>query len=185
MSIGEVKYGAGRAALIRAAIDVVAEEGLDAFSYRKVAQRARVNNTLISHHFGSKEALLEAATVWAVQRSQELADLTIASSLDSGFAQTLTKVVSDDPNLQIFQYYMILAARRSPELERISRNLYESYIGLVEHMLNHYGHRPDRAACRAIFAALDGLVLQQLTVADRSEIEGAIIRLGELIDRGH
>lgn len=42
MGMAGVKYGAGREALIRAAIDVVAEGGLDAFSYRKVAQRARV-----------------------------------------------------------------------------------------------------------------------------------------------
>lgn len=183
MTIRELKYGVGRHALIRAVIDVVAEEGLDAFSYRKVALRAGVTNTLISHHFGSKEALLEAATVWAVEKSQELANLTMAASLDSGFAKTLTRMVAEDPNLQVFQYYMILAARRSPELQRISANLYESYVGLVEHILTHYGHKPDRAGARAIFAALDGLVLQQLTVADQGEIEDAIIRLGDLIDR--
>lgn len=107
----------------------------------------------------------------------------MTSALDSDFARTLTKVVAEDPNLQIFRYCMILAARRSPELEKISSNLYESYIGVVEHILANYGHTPDRAGARAVFAALDGLVLQQLTVADRSEIEEAITRLGELIDR--
>ncbi|MCH6471579.1 TetR/AcrR family transcriptional regulator [Sinomonas terrae] len=182
MTISELRYGIGREALIGAVIDVVAEEGLDGLSYRKVAQRAGVNNTLISHHFGSKEALLEAATVWAVQRSQQMADLTLASELDKDFAASLTRLVADEPNLQIFQYYMILASRRSPELGRMANNLYESYISLVERFLTHYGHRADRAAARAIFAALDGLVLQQLTVSSRDDIVAAIIRLGELID---
>ncbi|NUP73360.1 MAG: TetR family transcriptional regulator [Sinomonas sp.] len=182
MTISEVRYGTGREALIRAVIDVVAEEGLDGLSYRKVAQRAGVNNTLISHHFGSKEALLEAATVWAVQRTQKLADLTLASALDRDFAETLTRIVGEEPNLQVFQYYMILASRRSPELGRIAGNLYESYIGMVQNVLVRHGQMPDRATARAVFAALDGLVLQQVTVATREEIAASIVRLGSLIE---
>jgi AcrR family transcriptional regulator len=181
MSTGALKYGAGREALIRAAIDVVAEEGLDAFSYRKVAQRAGVNNTLISHHFGSKDQLLEEATVWAVQRSQQLADLTLASAIDARLADLVTKMAVADPNLQVFQFYMVLAARRSPELQRISSNLYESYIGLMQRVLAHAGYPDDRIAARAVFAALDGLVLQQLTVSNIDEIHAAIVRLGELL----
>lgn len=183
MTVSEVRYGTGREALLRAVVDVVAEEGLDGLSYRKVAQRAGVNNTLISHHFGSKEALLEAATVWAVQRTQQLADLTLASALDRDFAETLTRIVAEEPNLQVFQYYMILASRRSPELRRIAGNLYESYISMVQNVLVRYGHDPDRATARAVFAALDGLVMQQVTVAARDEIVTAVVRLGDLIDR--
>ena len=181
MSVGALKYGAGREALIRAAIDVVAEEGLDGFSYRKVAQRAGVNNTLISHHFGSKDQLLEEATIWAVQRSQQLADLTLASAIDARLADLVTKMAVADPNLQVFQFSMILAARRSPELQRISGNLYESYIGLMQRVLAHAGYPDDRLAARAVFAALDGLVLQQLTVSTTDEIHAAIVRLGELL----
>lgn len=181
MSIGALKYGAGREALIRAAIDVVAEGGLDGFSYRKIALRAGVNNTLISHHFGSKDILLEEATVWAVQRSQELADLTFASGIDHTLADMVTKMAVTDPNLQVFQFYMILAARRSPQLQRISRNLYESYIGLMQQLLKQAGYPHDKPAARALFAALDGLMLQQLMVANVDEIHQAIVRLGELI----
>jgi AcrR family transcriptional regulator len=183
MTVSEVRYGTGREALIRAVVDVVAEEGLDGLSYRKVAQRAHVNNTLISHHFGSKEAMLEAATVWAVQRTQQRADLTLASAIDRDFAETLTRIVGEEPNLQVFQYSMILASRRSPELRRIAGNLYESYISMVQDVLVRYGYEPGRAAARAVFAALDGLVLQQVTVAEREEIVAAITRLGSLIER--
>ena len=45
-----MKYGAGREALLKAVVDVVAEEGLDGLSYKKVAERAGVNNTLIFHN---------------------------------------------------------------------------------------------------------------------------------------
>ncbi|MGO4238053.1 TetR/AcrR family transcriptional regulator [Pseudarthrobacter sp. YAF2] len=178
---GQMKYGAGREALLKAVVDVVAEEGLDGLSYRKVAERAGVNNTLISHHFGSKGALLEAATQWAVGRSQEITDLTLASALDADFASTLTRLVTEEPNLQLFQYYMILASRRSLELQRIAERLYDSYISVLERVLNRYGWANDRDAARVVFSALDGLVLQQLTVCSRAETEAAIIRLGQLL----
>lgn len=183
MTSSGAKYGTGKEALLRAVVDVVAEEGLDGLSYRKVAQRAGVNNTLISHHFGSKEALLEAATAWAVQRSQQLAGLNRTADLDLDFAETLTRLVDEEPNVQMFQYYMVLASRRSPELVRIAGTLYESYISIVESILARCGSGPDRATARAVFAALDGLVLQQLTVSSRDEIVGATARLGELVDR--
>lgn len=176
-----MKYGAGRDALIRATIDVIAEEGLDSFSYRKIGQRAGVNNTLISHHFGSKDNLLEEATVWAVQRTQELADLTLASGIDADLADMVTKMALADRNLQLFQFYMILGSRRSPELQRMACNLYESYISMMQRVLHRAGYPDDRLAARAVFAALDGLTLQQLTVSNMDEIHGAIVRLGELL----
>ncbi|MGW6172196.1 TetR/AcrR family transcriptional regulator [Arthrobacter sp. NPDC055138] len=175
------KYGQGREALLAAVVALVAEQGLDAFSYRKVAERAGVNNTLISHHFGSKEALLEAATEWAVARSQQVTDLAAGSSLDEAFAERLTRIVAEEPHLQLFQYQMILASGRSEEMRRMAAALYESYLGVMLDTLEEYGLPRDKATARVIFAALDGLVLQQVTVASREEISASITKLGQLL----
>ncbi|MGK3957576.1 TetR/AcrR family transcriptional regulator [Arthrobacter sp. R4] len=180
----ERKWGNGREALVRAAIDVVAEEGLDALSFRKVALRAGVNNTLITHHFGSKDALLEAAAEWATEKSQQFSELTnIASPIDEEFAAGLVGLVTDDPNLQVFQYYMALAARRSPQLQKIAETLHESYIEGIARTLEHYGYKGDRAAAHAVYAALDGLVFHQLTVPRIVDTKAAIVRLGNMLQR--
>ena len=176
-----VRYGDGREALLRGVVEVVAESGLDGMTFRRVAERAGVNNTLITHYFGTRDALLTAAAEWAAERSQHLADLTKGSALDQDFADALTRMVADEPELQLFQYEMTLASRRQPELKAAATRLYESYVDIMEKTLEKYGYRHDRPAARAVFASLDGLVLQQVTVAGLEEVREAMVRLGELV----
>ncbi|MFD1213951.1 TetR/AcrR family transcriptional regulator [Arthrobacter sp. GCM10027362] len=175
------KYGEGREALLAAVVHLVAEQGLDGFSYRRVADRAGVNNTLISHHFGSKEALLEAATEWAVSRSQQLTDFAANASVDEDFAQRLTQIVAEEPQLQLFQYQMILASGRSDQMRQMAARLYDSYLDNMLDMFERDGLPRDRDMARAVFAALDGLVLQQVTVATPGQIRASILKLGQLI----
>src|SRR3712207_8439845 len=54
-------YGEGRRALLAAAVHVVATRGLRHLTYRSVAQEAGVAHGLVAHHFGTRDALLEAA----------------------------------------------------------------------------------------------------------------------------
>src|SRR6185312_7970849 len=110
------KYGDGREALLAAVVGVVAEKGLRGLTYRAVAERAGVNNTLISHYFGSRSALLEAAMEWASARSIRLSDLSATEEVDEDFARALVELVQAEPELQLFQYEMILESRRKPEL---------------------------------------------------------------------
>lgn len=50
-----------RAAILDAARGLFAQRGLDGTSVRDIAEAASVTKSLIHHHFGSKEALYEAA----------------------------------------------------------------------------------------------------------------------------
>lgn len=178
---GERKYGEGREALLDATVHVVAEDGPGAFSYRKVAERAGVNNTLISHHFGSKEALLEAASEWAVARSQKMTRFAADAGLDEEFVERLTTMVSEEPQLQLFQYQMILASGRSEHIRLIAAKLYDSYLEVMLDMFEHHGLPRDEDAARAIFAALDGLVLQEVTVATRRQTRASIMKLMDML----
>ena len=53
-----VPYGGGRDLLVESTVQVVAERGLRGLTFRAVAERAGVNNSLVAHHFGTREALL-------------------------------------------------------------------------------------------------------------------------------
>ncbi|GAB3263891.1 TetR/AcrR family transcriptional regulator [Arthrobacter pigmenti] len=177
------KYGGGREALLPAVIDVVAEKGLRGLTYRAVAERAEVNNTLISHHFGSRRALLEAAMEWASARSIRLTDLSVTEEVNAEFAQALVGLVQSEPELQLFQFEMILESRREPELRPAAVKLYDSYVESMRQALLKHGYQDTVPLARAIFAALDGLVLQLLTVTEADAVRTAITRVGELLEK--
>ncbi|SUA80217.1 transcriptional regulator BetI [Nocardia otitidiscaviarum] len=51
-------HGDLRAALLRAAAEQIAQDGVDAVSLRALAQRAGVSHAAPAHHFGNKQGLL-------------------------------------------------------------------------------------------------------------------------------
>ena len=176
-------YGDGRDALLTAVIDVVAEKGLRGVTYRSVAARAGVNHTLITHHFGSIEGLLAATLEWAVQRSIDETGLARVADFDEKFADALLASVSSEPELQLFQFEMLLEARRKPELKALLDRLYDNYISTVERALRERSLDTDDELSRAVFAALDGLMLQFLTFGNPEKIRSAVIQVGRLLER--
>lgn len=99
-----------------AVVDVVAEAGLSGMTYRKVAEKTGVANTLITHHFGTREALLEAAMEWATQQTPDLIDMASDATFDEQFAVEFVAKIAGEPQLQFFQYEMVLAARHQPQM---------------------------------------------------------------------
>ncbi|MDQ0865139.1 TetR/AcrR family transcriptional regulator [Arthrobacter globiformis] len=176
-------YGDGRDALLAAVIDVVAQKGLRGVTYRSVASRAGVNHTLITHHFGSIEGLLAATLEWAVQRSIDETGLARVADFDEKFADALLASVSSEPELQLFQFEMLLEARRKPELKALLDRLYDNYISTVERALRKRSLNTDDELSRAVFAALDGLMLQFLTFGNPEKIRAAVIQVGRLLER--
>jgi AcrR family transcriptional regulator len=57
-----------RARIRDAAIQLVAERGIDSTTVRDIAQKAGVSPGLLRHHFGSKEALRQACDAYALDR---------------------------------------------------------------------------------------------------------------------
>ena len=176
-------YGDGRDALLAAVIDVVAEKGLRGVTYRSVAARAGVNHTLITHHFGSIQGLLAATLEWAVQRSIDETGLARVADFDEQFADALLASVASEPELQLFQFEMLLEARRKPELKALLDRLYDNYISTVETALRQRSLDTDDELSRAVFAALDGLMLQFLTFGNPEKIRSAVVQVGRLLER--
>jgi AcrR family transcriptional regulator len=174
-------YGDGREALLSAVIAVVGEKGLKGVTYRAVAARAGVNHTLVTHHFGSIEGLLAATMEWAVQRSIEETGLERIVDFDEGFADSLIATVSAEPELQLFQFEMLLESRRNPEVRSLVERLYANYMETVEQALKQRGLLAGDGVSLAIFAALDGLMLQFLTISDPVKIRAAVIQVGRLV----
>jgi AcrR family transcriptional regulator len=157
-------HGSGREAILKAVVEVVADAGLRGLTFRAVGARAGVNNTLIAHYFGNRESLIEAALEWTVDRSISASGFEGFATSPEGFFTMLLESLTEDVELQAFQYEMILEARRKPELGGAIRRLYDQYEEALDDSLQRAGIVGiDAATRRALFGGLDGLVLQRVS----------------------
>ncbi|WP_149551508.1 TetR/AcrR family transcriptional regulator [Streptomyces marokkonensis] len=176
-------YGTGRVALLDAAVRVVARGGLRKLTYRAVAEEAGVTHGLVVHHFGSRDTLIAEAVDHAVRSSLRVNALDTGTDTVDGFAAGLGEMVETGPDLQAFQYELLLEARRRPELMPHLRALYEEYFDSARRRLSQVLSRPvDRGLSRLVFAALEGLVLHQLVFGEREVTEEALSELRALLE---
>ncbi|MDK0524268.1 TetR family transcriptional regulator [Streptomyces sp. ML-6] len=176
-------YGTGRVALLDAAVRVVARGGLRKLTYRAVAQEAGVTHGLVVHHFGSRDALIEQAVTHAIRSSLHSSALDGGTGRPADFAAGLPDMVDSGPELQAFQYELLLEARRRPELLSHLRNLYEEYFEATRRELDRILPGPvSRGTSRLAFAALEGLVLHQLVFGEREATEEALAELRSLLE---
>lgn len=170
----KVPYGGGRDLLVESTVQVVAERGLRGLTFRAVAERAGVNNSLVAHHFGTREALLAAALDWAVEQSIESTGLLSMAS-ESEFVDNLVTSITTQPELQAFQYEMILEARRNSLFVEPVTRLYDRYQAVLADSLRRFGIEGDVSALsRQVFAALDGLVLQFIAGVHPADLRDAV-----------
>ncbi|WP_291050346.1 TetR/AcrR family transcriptional regulator [Herbiconiux sp.] len=179
--VRQVRYGGGREALVEAAVEIVAAKGLRGLTFRAVAAQAGVNNSLVAHHFGTRDALLAAALEWAVERS---IDTTLLLDFESEqrFTNALLESLVVAPGIQVFQYEMILEARRNPLFALPVKRLYERYFDVTRESLRR--HVPDGdldAVARHVFSALEGFVLQYLAGVEEDSIRAGLHALWAVI----
>jgi AcrR family transcriptional regulator len=170
--------GSGREALIRATISVVAAKGLRGLTFRAVADAAGVNNSLIAHYFGSRDALIEEALDWTIQQSIIDSHLFAFAKSKKAYVANLLNMLQSEPEQEIFQYEMLLESRRRPDLAPKVLELYARFSRTLLDALRvaqGTAFNEDRAVYT--FAALDGLVLQGVAGADPAVIERAVGQL--------
>ncbi|MYW89268.1 TetR family transcriptional regulator [Amycolatopsis rubida] len=147
-------------ALRRAAVGVVASDGLRGLTYRAVARAAGCTTGAVQHHFSSIDDLLQSSL-----------DLVLEESAENGLIGARTGVYADGPevrqrfrdsaDLQVFQYQLVVEAARRPELRPVVRRLYDGYLAAVGKEL-----AADGGLAQLVFYALDGMFLHQAADPD-------------------
>ena len=174
-------YGEGRQALIAAAVHVVGTRGLRHLTYRSVAQEAGVAHGLVAHHFGTRDALLQAALEFSLANSVGSISAEPGSGdLDALFAGVV-EMVQANPDDQAFQYELILEARRRPELRPQVEQVYVTYRRALRAELEAAGIDADDALVHLVFAAVDGLVFQQVCLDEPAATPPSLERLRALL----
>lgn len=176
------KYGEAREALLAAAIRTVAKLGLRGLTHRAVAAEAGVSYGTVAHHFGSREGLIAEAMRRSAVRAVGLASLERRAGRIEDFVEDLPQSVADTRDAHAFQFELALEAQRDLTLEPAVRDLYRLYQRAVSRELARIGFAEDRAFVRLVFAALDGLVLQQVIgVSSQRQVERSLAHLRETL----
>lgn len=170
---GGHEYGERRGALVEATIRLIGREGMRGFRYRSVAAEAGVAHPLIAHHFGSLDALLDAA----MDRSLEVSttELVFASS-DSGpegFARDFLSGVARLSDLLIFQYHVMVEGR-GESAERRLQHIHEIYRSSIADALTNIGCPPTEGLVELVYATLEGVVFHELMSAGTRRNELAL-----------
>lgn len=172
---------AGYWALLRAVPKTVARSGFRGLTYRALAKEAGVTYGLISYHFGSREALIEDAARLAVDEAISKSQLVPESGEIEDFASGLPQLLKDDRDAQVFQFDLVTEALRNEKLQEPVAELYSHYVEAVDEALREFGFEDDPALARIVFAALDGLTLQQFASGDEAATGEAVARLQRLL----
>ncbi len=175
------QYAEGRDALLTAAARVVARDGFGGLTYRSVADAAGTTHGLVSYHFGSRDKLIHETVLKAKREAIDQSLLAPASGRLADFASHLSKLVAEAPDDQAFQFELALEARRREDLVGEVRALYDEYLKVTGEALRSFGIKADAALVRLIFAAVDGLTLQQLVYGRPQDTDAALKALRRIL----
>lgn len=178
-----------RQALIRAALDLVAELGVRGATVRDIAARAQVTPGLIRHYFASKEALIQAAYE---HHMNALTDHTAASAGAGSARSRLMNFVDAslrppvvDPGAVALWAGFLNKVQKDPKMQHVHRRTYAYFRDHLEALIlaaRQEAGQPmapaeGRQLAIACNAVIDGLWLEGGALPDAFE-EGQLAQIG-------
>lgn len=176
-----------RAALLDAAIEHVAANGITDLSLRGLAAELGTSHRMLSHHFGSKDGLW-TAIVQEVERRQLDALAEVVPDPDTSPSEVLRlwwKRISDEslwPNERLFFEIYGQALRGKPPTSELLDTVVDSWLETSDAMAAMTGmsYEHARTMTRLGLAVTRGLLLDLLTTGDRAGVDAAMEQWIEL-----
>ncbi|MZF86030.1 TetR/AcrR family transcriptional regulator [Streptomyces sp. SID5643] len=167
-----------RPQLIKAAIDLMAREGVAAGSTRAIAAELGVAQATVHYTFGTKEDLYRAVIQHLTQEMEN--QVRQAAPDGAGFEETvgvlasaLWRTVRNQPKSYQLLTELTMFALRSPHLREALETHNLGVLSVTSELVTDAADRagqqlaqPARTIARFFLAGFDGLVLQHLTHPD-------------------
>ncbi|MEU1205879.1 TetR family transcriptional regulator [Nocardia sp. NPDC005825] len=156
-----------REALVRAALELIAEQGPAAVTHRKVAARADLPGATTGYFFASVQDLIDEAL--ALQVRDRIAEfgpmfenaLAERPTLDE-LLRLIAVTAARSRTAVIAQFQLYLDAGRRPELEGPVTEALEQFEALAVRVLRACGAVDPEEAAGQIVAMIDGFLLHRL-----------------------
>ncbi|MFC0243134.1 TetR/AcrR family transcriptional regulator [Rhodopseudomonas telluris] len=176
--------------LMEATLRLIGRSGLKAVTHRAVATETGMSLGAITHHFGTRDLLVDAALSFALRREvKRLRALALSLQTDAldvdawidALVGWYAKELDSEADLHIACYEAFLAAARDDRYRPIVAEWYETWRRSAELALTAAGSRAPRLHAEIFVAALVGIVLQQLAAPRRSFKKETRAALSELV----
>ena len=159
---------ARRDAILRAAIELIGEQGPDALTHRAVADRAGLSLSATTYWFSSKEEIFREAVALAareeVARLERLVlDLAPRQVEPVEWARELSAALAADvrrnPAQPVAMYEFVLEASRDPDLRDEVGRWETAHVRLAEAGLRAVGSADPETDAHVVVAVVSGLML--------------------------
>lgn len=148
--------------MLQAAIDLIAEGGVQAVSHWAVAARAGLPASTVGYFFAAIDDLTaEAVRMYMAREMAAYRDL----AREAGTLDKLVDLVGHravDVRLALAQVGVYLEAARNPALRGAAVEILSGFRALAGELLQSLDHPRAAAAAPAVVALLDGFMLAQL-----------------------
>ena len=167
-----------RVALLDAALEIVAEHGLQALTHRAVESRGGVSHGVTTYHFATREAMIRALfehvcerqIAWITQMYASLwGDLggDDPGSIDrEAFTRRAVHMLVAERTLTLARFELYLNSARDPELARLTASLRERHVQVQAQMFRAVGAVDPEFAAHRLLSATEGLLIYQLSVPE-------------------
>lgn len=176
--------------LMEATLRLIGRRGLDGVTHRAVAAEAKTSLGAVTHHFRSRDALIEAALRHALARETgRLRALALglqdkAINVDAWIESLVVwydRELKADAEMHIACYEAFLAAARTPHYRLVVEEWFETWRRSAQLALAAAGSSDPRRHAELFVSALIGLVFRQLAAPRRAFRRETISVLAELV----
>ncbi|MFJ3778981.1 TetR/AcrR family transcriptional regulator [Streptomyces sp. NPDC090075] len=169
--------------LVRAAVDVMSQEGFDRATTRRVAEAAGASQAAFHYAFRDKQELLVAVAEENIGRLGPLMNKAVdperglEEALRDALAALWAQVLEDD-GYQLMQFELVLHCRRTPGLEPLAVRIYDDILAMMTDIVTRACAATDRnlalparTLARQLTAQVEGVILRYEITRDRAAAE--------------
>lgn len=145
-----------RALLLDAALEIIGEDGLAAFSQPKVAARARMRQSHLTYYFATRSELLRAVAEEAVRRRVTLLQAAMAVAAPQERVTELARVFANPANTRIL-VALVECADTDPGVHHAFTLLTREVMPVSVTLLHAFGITPTPATLGLVQATSTGI----------------------------
>jgi AcrR family transcriptional regulator len=180
-----------RTALVRAALQVIEQEGIAAATTRRIAEQAELSLGAVHYWFADKDDLLRAVVDVLLQEVRD--DLGTGPDGESAghrLARIFANYIAMRPGRQLALFEATTHAIRTEGLQPLAVGQYEAYRSAAREGLGPWHEQVDQelpggtdALAALLVAVVDGLTLANLADPERSHAGEAFVLFADLLSR--
>ena len=176
--------------LMEATLRIIGRKGLDGVTHRAVAAEAKMSVGAVTHHFASRDIMVDAALAFALSREVGRLRALAFSLQDRAFdvegwidelVNWYAQELKTQPETHIACYEAFLAAARNARHRAVVVEWFDTWRQSAELALRAAGSSEPRRHAELFVSALIGLLMQQLATPRRDFRQAAKASLSTLV----